>query len=731
MSFRLIYCGWAFGAVGRKIATVGLFCGLSAVAVLGEEPTKNADSGRVLTIEQLAADLVEQLRWIEASRAETEWMQTEIDRLRDAAPGSEFLKHLRRLKPDEQQFAVTLLEKNVDSLTRSVHGVNRNSEKDLLRLQVSLNEVRTELIRGQKLLVELDARKRFIGQLASLINVDNRWLWMWGVLAIGAFIGLCWYEQRHALRRLTWIRKSRFWTVVALLVVLIFVPLLPTLLGFLLGNQPYETLLTLTAGEGGKRLRLDDALLREVKGQRDEADKARQKVLEEYRPLAEDHLRKLKEVFGADNAAVSKWREIIASARDAFVNETVQLALAKALESDAAEMERMRGSLKTSQEEISSLARLKEFTGAGIGFGLLCATFAGGAALDWTARKQRKRIARTCPRCLTEGSLLTETTTPTGSPITDPNLYEIRCTKVISESPFQECGFTFPPLYCDRKKLSFPTLGVASSGKTHWLAMTYRELNHGRHPENVHFERVRSRGSTDFDRIIENILSSRMGPSASTLDLPHPVVFDFRDNDWPIPESVMVNVFDFAGTVTVSLGVTDATRQRQLRSDGYLFFLDPTYSSDTQAQALIEFRDQVKQVKGLRPGRKLYAPIALCLTKIDLLGIMPFAQGGDVIDRFYEDLKRIDPTGQSTSLRTLAEKSAAVGKLRDSVWPNWEIERQIRALFGERVLFFPMTPVGMNELGETDLSKRTISPYGIVQPLLWLLHMNGYPVLDP
>jgi hypothetical protein len=40
-----------------------------------------------------------------------------------------------------------------------------------------------------------------------------------------------------------------------------------------------------------------------------------------------------------------------------------------------------------------------------------------------------------------------------------------------------------------------------------------------------------------------------------------------------------------------------------------------------------------------------------------------------------------------------------------------------------------MTPVGLNEPGETDLSRRTISPYAILEPLLWLLHMNGYPTL--
>ena len=37
---------------------------------------------------------------------------------------------------------------------------------------------------------------------------------------------------------------------------------------------------------------------------------------------------------------------------------------------------------------------------------------------------------------------------------------------------------------------------------------------------------------------------------------------------------------------------------------------------------------------------------------------------------------------------------------------------------------------GSDGLGETDLSLRTISPFGLLEPLLWLLEMNGYPVLD-
>ena len=193
-----------------------------------------------------------------------------------------------------------------------------------------------------------------------------------------------------------------------------------------------------------------------------------------------------------------------------------------------------------------------------------------------------------------------ETTTPMGEPLADTDLAEVRCTKVLTEAPYTECGFSFDPKYLEYEKLTFPTLGVGSSGKTYWLAMAYTDLNHGRHPEKVNFERVKSRGSEQFDRIVDNVLTSRINTSATTVELPYPIIFDFQDCDWPIRSSLLVNVFDFAGAVTIAYDVHNYLRKRQLDSDGYLFFLDPTLPTNTQAEALLKFRDEVKQSRKLR-----------------------------------------------------------------------------------------------------------------------------------
>jgi len=79
---------------------------------------------------------------------------------------------------------------------------------------------------------------------------------------------------------------------------------------------------------------------------------------------------------------------------------------------------------------------------------------------------------------------------------------------------------------------------------------------------------------------------------------------------------------------------------------------------------------------------------------------------------------------------SIEKRSELMRRLREAIWPSWEIEGLIDDLFGGRYMFFPLTPVGLNELGEKDLKKRMIAPVGILHPLMWLLHMNGYPVLS-
>jgi hypothetical protein len=180
------------------------------------------------------------------------------------------------------------------------------------------------------------------------------------------------------------------------------------------------------------------------------------------------------------------------------------------------------------------------------------------------------------------------------------------------------------------------------------------------------------------------------------------------------------------------MGVEDYRRRRALDGDGFFFFLDPTYPSEPQSRALADFREDLRLIRGTSTGKQVRTPVALCISKIDVLAgrSHTLPNGGDAITRFYDELGRIDPTGEAMTRGVIEARSEATARLRDTIWPGWQIERHIHDLFGGRYAFFPLTPVGLDGLGETDLSLRTISPFGLLEPLLWLLEMNGYPVLQ-
>jgi hypothetical protein len=274
---------------------------------------------------------------------------------------------------------------------------------------------------------------------------------------------------------------------------------------------------------------------------------------------------------------------------------------------------------------------------------------------------------------------------------------------------------------------------VPQAGKTHWLAMLYWELNRGNYPRSVQFEKIKSRSSEDFDVMVEEILTSRIGTAATQRDrIPHPLIFNFRDRDRWGRSNLLVSIFDYSGEVTSDMGVEDYRRRRALEGDGFLFFLDPTFPSEPQARALADFREDIRLVKQVSTGKRLRIPVALCISKIDVLAGQPYAlpDGGDAVARFYDELSEIDPTGEAATLEVIEARSRLTARLSDTIWPGWQIERQIDDLFGGRYLFFPLTPVGLDGCGETDLSLRTISPFGLLEPMLWLLEMNGYPILD-
>ena len=676
---------------------------------------------------KLAAD-------IEVLRAEQAVLLAE-----DRSAGALFQDLSRMDNPQLRERLIGLLDANFATVPRAVNaviGIAATTED----LQRDLAGTRDRLITNRKLLLEVSAQRQFAGQLAALFNVGNKWLWLGGVVAFGTLLSLILHDRRHGLRRLLWVRRTRAVAFVLLGIAVFAVPLLPTVLTFALGDQTYEALLALTSRSTADELGEDPAAqLKAVQAEVTTLEETRKQLMTERQKLVAKRRQRLEEVFGNQATLATDWTRL----RDDVLKSNAALLarqeMSAALQKDLGQVELLEGMLAKEKEGVESNTRTQRLAGAGLGVVLLGVVLSGGLAFQRSIQKREKKIEATCPRCLSVGMLVTDSA-PVGTPAgMSADLNESRCTSVLTESPYEECGFSFRSQYRSRVKISFPTLGISNSGKTHWMAMIYQQINQGAAPEGVHLERIQSSGSTRFDSLVRDILQARVGMSATRQGLPEPLIFGFRDRDRLSfgGTDVVVNMFDFAGTVSMNVGLHDSIRVRQLNSEGFLFFLDPTKPSDTQVEALLKFREEVKLVKKLGAGRQLHTPVALCVSKIDMTVCQPFAQGGDVMQSFFQGLDEIDRRTTPMSLTRIRKRSNHVGGLRDVIWPNWEIENQIRGLFGDRFMFFPMTPVSLPPAGVTDeriindLSQRTIDPYGIHEPLLWLLHMNGYPVLRP
>ncbi|MFH1921250.1 MAG: hypothetical protein ABIP48_15390, partial [Planctomycetota bacterium] len=202
------------------------------------------------------------------------------------------------------------------------------------------------------------------------------------------------------------------------------------------------------------------------------------------------------------------------------------------------------------------------------------------------------------------------------------------------------------------------------------------------------------------------------------------------DNDPWGRSDLLVNVFDYSGEVTEGALSTlnDEQRRRALKADGYIFFLDPTEPLENQKSGLTRLRRDLRVTRKVRPNRSLQTPVALCVSKIDYVASM----APDFAGHFNDELRRIDTEGEDMSMEFIEARSDLALKLCRRIWPGWDIERLIRDLFGGRYRFFPLTPISLDvpeNVSPDDLRDRAVDPFGIVEPLVWLLHMNGYPIL--
>jgi hypothetical protein len=683
---------------------------------------------------QLADEYVRGVIRTERLRAGNSFLEKSLRRIESTVSTrpalDDVLPSLRGLDAPTRQAVTQVLEQGTEpvakGLDREAEELNRQAEQ----LTATWHSMRSLLNERRFLLFEVNASRRIATQLASLLSVDKRWFWLFGVVAVATLAGVVFHERRHELRRLLNGGRAKTLGLSKVLFVLVLILAGLTLTTFVMGNRIYESLLSVGAGQDASPRQRLVAEAKEVATELAGLEKQRRELQSRYEKALSDRQRQLDtDTAGSRLAAI--WSQSQVSALAVVESAAVLERLSQSMEEDLGGLGKLDEELNAQTEATARYLRLRQWIRGGLGLALLGLTLAGGFAFHRGVVARRQRTADTCPLCLGVGHLeapADRVRSGDGPRDVPP----VECRNVISEEPYEECDYRFMEAYRPMTKLCFPTLGVPQAGKTHWLTMMYWELNRGNYPSSVQFEKIKSQTSQDYDMIVEEILTSRIGTAATQRDrIPHPLVFNFQDRDPFGRSNVLVNIFDYSGEVTLDMGVEDYRRRRALDGDGFLFFLDPTYPSEPQAKALADFREDLRLVKGIKAGRRVGVPVALCVSKIDILAARSFdsAHRGDIIGQFYEELSLIDPTGEAMTLKVIEARSRLISRLRDAIWPGWQIERQVHNLFGGRYRFFPLTPVGLDGLGETDLSLRTISPFGLLEPLLWLLEMNGYPVL--
>jgi hypothetical protein len=641
------------------------------------------------------------------------------------------LKELSETDNPTRQPLAEFLDQNAAPVSKSLDGAADALDGQLAKVTNAWQSVRASLDEQQRLLLKLEGSGRVAGQLAALLSVDKRWFWLFGLVAVLTLGGVVFHERRHEIRRLLNGGRARAMGLSKFLAAAALILAALTVATFVNGERIYESLLTVGSGREASPRETISQQKAAIDAQIAPLERKHEELQRQYDAAMATARQRIAAALPARSTLPADWKKTRQRALELSTTLDLLDRLPQAMQADIEKLAKLNKALDDQAEDTARYKRLRQWIRGGLGSALVGLVVSGGWLFYRGVRVRREASRDTCPLCLGVDHL--EPAPDYGRRADGPHdVAVVQCKNVISQEPYEQCDYSFMEIYRAMTKVCFPTLGVPQAGKTHWLAMLYWELNRGKYPKSVQFEKIRSQSSQDFDVLVEEILNSRIGTAATQRDrIPHPLVFNLQDRDTLGRNNLLVNIFDYSGEVTSDMGVEDYRRRRALEGDGFFFFLDPTYPSEPQSKALADFREDIRLVKGIKAGRRVRIPVALCVSKIDLLAGKSFSLpgGGDAIAWFYKELGRIDPTGEAMTWDVIEARSRLLGELRDTIWPGWEIQRQIDDLFGGGYLFFPLTPVGLDGAGEADLSLRTISPFGLLEPLLWLLEMNGYPVL--
>jgi hypothetical protein len=461
---------------------------------------------------------------------------------------------------------------------------------------------------------------------------------------------------------------------------------------------------------------------------------------------------------GAAGPVETTLREGESAVRNQLLDAAQDSRLADRL---ATEADAERGQLASDKTKLSDLTggakwRTMAFTA------LRCAGVAAlfGFAIGpyWRARRKEAALIRSdakkCPRCFSERLIVEKSGLPPGMGDGDdeaprpryraPKKKAVKSPAATEDGPKEtgyveckSCSFRFLRSYQKVRRLCFPVVGVRASGKTHMLATGYDRVRKRTAPTIAVVQPAPSLGDARFEHYIDMILNLKRDAGGTVHAMPDPVMLHMRDADPVGPNTALVNLFDYSGELVDSSVDVDRLKKQAVKMDGFMLFLDPTQlygdgtnvTLDRQLARLNEFMADMREARDVPVGQVIPVPVAVCIPKFDLLLTENPIQGQSVpfIRRL---LSEMNPPPKQTTLGIIQGRSALVEQMLELMFRGVNVRELVESYFGPQVMFFPISSVSLfeNELGIRDLSKRTIAPFGVAEPFLWLLHMHGYEI---
>jgi len=355
-----------------------------------------------------------------------------------------------------------VLGTNLDQLEQALTKYQQDQQSGLDTLKNELETQTQEHFKWKQELFNTKKSRHVDTRLAALLSYQNRWLWLAAFAAFFGILLVALHWNRHLIRRRLHGYKTVGLSRKSIYSILLFLLLFAFI--FCFGPWFASELGKLTA-EGTT----PNAILK------NQIDKLTQEEdgAEEMADRKQKNFTRMLDEWAGNQPPTASWKNILLLAANIAVDLEVQNKMSQEIIKQENDKIDDQGELKALNRRIQVNRSFEQTVYAITGLILLCLTAVGGFLLLRNVGRKQTEIRGTCPVCLTVGTL-------EDAEKTDEASYGmLRCNKVLTDEPFEECNFTFPGIYRDMQKLCFPTIGHPRAGKTHWLTMTYRQLIRG------------------------------------------------------------------------------------------------------------------------------------------------------------------------------------------------------------------------------------------------------------